>query len=344
MKRRVLIEAGILAVLLLTPLLLFAPVALGGKTLLPVDTLFLFEPYREAAASFGIEHPQNHLVADLILENYAWKRFIVEAIQNRELPLWDPYTFAGHPFLANGQHSALYPLSLVFYVLPVWRAFGVFTWLQLGIAGVFMYVMARVLGSGRGGGLVGGVTFQLSGFMTVSVVHPMVIAGTSWLPLVIAMVELVIRRKRLLGRETTLPWMLLGSLGLGCQVLAGHAENTYFVLLVAGAFAAWRLFLRPPSGRPMRDVWGSWWRPVPWLAGMVILGVALGAVQLLPLYEVVTGSFRGGAEAASLEQVLGWAYPWRRLITFGIPNFSTTSNNAIHRTNKPRKKSHTPSW
>ncbi len=99
--------------LLLLPLSLFAPVALGHRTLLPADALFLFEPYRSAADDLGVEVPQNPLLTDLILENYAWKRFLVEAIQDRELPLWDPHVFAGHPFFANGQHSALYPLSLI---------------------------------------------------------------------------------------------------------------------------------------------------------------------------------------------------------------------------------------
>jgi O-antigen/teichoic acid export membrane protein len=54
---------------------------------------------------------------------------------------------------------------------------------------------------------------------------------------------------------------------------------------------------------------------------MVVLGLALGAVQLVPLYEVVSTSFRGGEEAASLQQVRSWAYPPRRLIAFAIPNF-----------------------
>jgi O-antigen/teichoic acid export membrane protein len=39
------------------------------------------------------------------------------------------------------------------------------------------------------------------------------------------------------------------------------------------------------------------------------------------MYEVVSTSFRGGEAAASLEEVLGWAYPKRRLIAFGIPHF-----------------------
>ena len=322
-------ELSIFILLLLLPLLLLAPVALGSKTLLPVDVLFTFEPYRSAALQFEISHPQNHLVADLLLENYAWKRFLRQAIQERELPLWDPYIFAGHPFLANGQHSALYPLSFLFYVMPLWRAFGVFTWLQLGLAGIFAYIFARVLGIRRLGSLVVGVVLQFRGFMVTSIVHPMIIAGASWLPFILTMVELIVRQQPALGgRPATLPWALLGAIGLGCQMLAGHAENSYFVLLVTALYAVWRLVQQRSEGAGERDSEtreGAWWRrlrrPVLWLAVMVTLGLALGAVQFIPLYEVVSTSFRGGEAAATLAQVRGWAYPWRRLITFAVPNF-----------------------
>ncbi len=321
MKRSALAETGILAPLLFPPLLLYAPVVFGGRTILPVDTLFRFEPYRASAADLGVSFPQNHLVADLILENYAWKRFLVQALESRELPLWDPFIFAGHPFLANGQHSALYPLSVVFYVLPLSLAFGVFVWLQLGMAGIFAYLFARVLGTRRLGAIVAGITFQFSGFMVVSFVHPMIIAGASWLPLILAMVELIAQQRPVFGRPTTLPWVLLGAMALGCQMLAGHAENTYFVLLVTGAFAAWRLIVGPVAERRGGQWLATRWRPALWVAAMLGLGLALGAVQFLPLYEVVGSSFRGGEAAASLEQVREWAYPWRRLVTFGIPNF-----------------------
>ena len=52
---------------------------------------------------------------------------------------------------------------------------------------------------------------------------------------------------------------------------------------------------------------------------MVILGLALGAVQLIPLYELASSSFR--QDSASYQQVVGWAYPLRRLIAFLIPDF-----------------------
>jgi O-antigen/teichoic acid export membrane protein len=327
MIRKHLPDLGVLVLLLLLPLLLYAPVALGSKTLLPVDILFLDEPYRAAANELGIEYPQNHLVADTILENYAWKRFILESIRNQELPLWDPYIFAGHPFLANGQHSALYPLSVVFYVLPLWRAYGVFTWLQLGLAGVFTYLLARVLSIRRLGGLIAGITFQFSGFMVASsAAHPMVIAGASWLPFILAMVELVVQQRPALGRRpATLPWALLGAIGLGCQMLVGHAENTGFVLLVTGAYAAWRLIHSLVRSLRIEGGWTkaarSLARPTLWLVVMLALGLSLGAVQFVPMAEVVSTSFRGGEAAASLQDVLGWAYPKRRLIAFAIPHF-----------------------
>ena len=334
MIRRYLPTLSILSFLLLLPLALFAPVALGHRTLLPVDALFLFEPYRSAAEALGVGTPHNSLLSDLILENYAWKRFVLEAIRDRELPLWDPYVFAGHPFFANGQHSALYPLSLVFYLLPLWRAYGVFTWLQLGLAGWWAYLFARTLGTSRLGALIAGIVFQLSGFMLVSVVHPMIIAGASWLPFILAMVERVVQQRPALGnRPASLPWVLLGAVGLGCQMLAGHAENTYFVLLVSAAYAGWRLLGKVAVGAhvaKVAEVAGGaghtslrpvWLRPAVWLVLMVALGLALGAVQFVPLYEVATTGFRAAQAAPTLQQVLGWAYPWRRLITFAVPNF-----------------------
>ena len=107
MIRKVLPELGVVALLVALPLLLLAPVALGSETLLPADILYQFEPYRTDADELGVGYPDNHLVADLILQNYPWKRLIVEAVDEGELPLWDPYLFSGHPFLAmdSTQHS-----------------------------------------------------------------------------------------------------------------------------------------------------------------------------------------------------------------------------------------------
>ncbi len=130
-------------------------------------------------------------MADLILENYVWKQLLVDAVKDQTLPSGIPTCLLG-TLLANGQHSALYPRTWVFLVMPIPRAFGVFIVLQLGLAGVWMYVLGRVIKAGPLGSLVAGIVFQFSGFMVVSVVHPMIVAGASWLPLLLALVECTI--------------------------------------------------------------------------------------------------------------------------------------------------------
>jgi O-antigen/teichoic acid export membrane protein len=311
--------------LFLLPLILFAPVTIGPRTLLPVDNLFTFEPYRAAADELGVGTPHNALLSDLILENYAWKRFIVQSIRARQLPLWNPYLFAGSPFLATGQHSALYPLSTIFYVLPLWRAYGIFTVIQLGLAGAFMFLFARILGISRLGATVAGITFELSGFSLVSVVHPMIIAAAAWLPLVLTAIELIVQQRPLWGRPATVPWVLMGALALGCSALAGHAEVLYFSLLVSAFFTIWRLiyqfFNSHDHGWSEQSHLGmsKLARPAVWILVMVLLGLGLGAIQLLPYAELVSVSFREGR--SSLSEVRGWAYPARRLVTFLVPNF-----------------------
>src|SRR5512139_1140965 len=222
--------------LLLLPLLFFWPVAVGSRTLLPADSLFAVEPWRSAAAQFGVTVPHNNLLSDLILENYPWKKFILESLQAQQLPLWNPYQFAGLPFLAAGQHSAFYPFSILFYLIPLPRAYGLFTVLQFFLAGLFAYFFLRTLGIGRLGATFGAIVYQFSLFMVVSVVFTMIIAGVVWLPLILLCLENIMAQRPVLGgRPATLPWVALGALALGCQILAGHVEITIYTLIVSAA-------------------------------------------------------------------------------------------------------------
>ena len=322
MTRRTLVLALSLVLVLLALLVVFFwPVTLGGKTLLPLDNLFAFQPWQTFTARFGIDVPHNDLLSDLILENYVWKRFIVQALKSRQLPLWNPYILAGQPFLAAGQHSALYPLSLIFYVLPLVKAYGFFTVLQLLLAGVFMYIYARTIRLERVGSLIAAIVYIFSGFMIVSVVHPMIIAAASWLPLLLAIVERLVRTQedQVPGQKAPpvsyIPWIVVGAVALGTQFLAGHVEIAYYVILVLAFYGACRLGI-------------YWWKTRSWVqlgklslavALLVGLGVALAAIQVIPLYELVRENFR--QESATYQQIVGWAYPWRRLIAFLVPDF-----------------------
>ncbi len=305
-------------------MILFWQQTAGGYTLLPAENIYQYEPYatyREVAQAPAIPH--NHLLSDLVLQNMQFRSFIRTQLAQGEFPLWNPHQFSGIPFFAAGQHAVLYPFSAIFYVMDLPAAYGWYTVSQLWLAGVFMYLFLRALGAGRFGGAVAGITYQLSAFFVISVVFPMIIGAAIWLPLILLATEYVIRAQPIRGRPATPIWMVIGAAALGCNILSGHVEITYYTLLVTAFYAALRLLgdlitARRTAGTPIAAAL----RPViargVWIVLMIVLGLALGAVQFIPIFEAASTNFRVGS--ASLDQILGWAHPLRDLLQFALPN------------------------
>ncbi len=316
-----------LLTILLLALAWFAPVLLPGLThasLLPYDNLYAFAPWR--ALQPGLI-PHNELLSDLVLENAVWKQHIVETLARGDIPLWNPQVFTGIPFFAGGQASTLYPLNVLFYVLPLELAYGWFTALQVAIAGASMYVLGRVLKLRIMASLFGAVVYMFSGFLIVSVVFTMFLAAVPWLPLLLAVIEYIVRKQEEKGVRSfrPIPYVAVGSVVIGIVVLAGHPELIYYTLLVAGAYSAVRLLVagwairRVAEEQPStRAVAGRLAKLGGWLLVMAALGIALGAVQLIPLVELLPLNFRAGS--ASLQQVREWAWPSRHVLTFWLPN------------------------
>ena len=321
--RRAAPDLCLILILLIAPLLMFHQQTLGGRTLLPSENLYQHLPYsayREVARAPAVPH--NHLLSDMVVQNMQWKSFIRAQIAQGELPLWNPHQFAGVPFFAAGQHSALYPLSIIYYILPLSAAYGWFIVLNLWLAGLFMAGFMRGIGVNRAGAGMAGVVYQLSGFLIASAVFPMMVAAAVWLPLILWMIENVARGRSLwIFRGTALLWVVIGAIAVGCNILAGHIELTIYTLLIAGYYGAFRLsweFARRwrDAGRPpMR--WAA--TSSIWLAALIALGIGLAALQLIPLYEFVQSNWR--AERTSLETVLSYAHPPRDFLQFLLPNF-----------------------
>ncbi len=316
-------DLALIAFLLLMPLLMFHQQTLGDRTLLPSENLYQFLPYsayRDVVKAPAIPH--NHLLSDMVLQNYQWKQFIRSQIAQGEIPLWNPHSFAGAPFFAAGQHSALYPLSIIYYVMPLSSAYGWFILLNLWLAGVFMAGFMRAIGINRAGAALAGLVYQLSGFMIASAVFPMIVAAAAWLPLMLWMIENILGGRNFpLFRGAALPWAVIGAIACGCNILAGHIELTIYTLLICGYYAAFRLiweFMRAwrADGSPPLS-WAA--RMAFWLSLMAALGLGLAALQLIPLYELAGSNWR--AERSSLETVLAYAHPPRDLIQFLLPNF-----------------------
>ena len=307
----------IITLLFLLPLGFFAQQTIGGKTLIPTENLYQYEPYATYSEVVGApDMTHNHLVSDLVLQNYQWKSFTRTQLAQGEVPLWNGHQFAGIPFLAAGQHSALYPLSIVYYTMPLPMAYGWFTVINLWLAGVFMYAFARGLGIGRAGSMLAGIVYQFNGFVIASVVFQMMIGGLPWLPLILLMLEFILREKPLFGQKTVIGWVAIGAVALAMNILAGHIEITIYSLLIAGYYAAWRW--ANLWWRQHRD-WRKAAKQAGWMLTLVILGVGLAAIQFIPLYDFVQENWR--SERGSYQSVVELAHVPRDILQFALPNF-----------------------
>ena len=271
----------IVCALLAAPALLLGRAMPPSRALLPADLLVQFEPWKSQLAA----PPEAHwdaLVWDGIAQYYPWRDFAAETLRSGHVPLWNPYQFCGTPFLANGQSAVLYPLNLLFWLLPVAVAFVWSAWLHLALTGWFAYLfLRRAVGIGRVGAVAGAVVWQANSF-TVAWIHlPTTLCTATWLPLILLCCE----RALVTGRAR---YAVLGGIALGLSYLGGHPQVFLYVGLMTAGYLVARSFTRTVAtalgGRILRLI----------VTGAIIgaVGLGLAAAQLLPTLEFLPAAHR----------------------------------------------------
>jgi hypothetical protein len=187
--------------------------------------------------------------------------------------LWDPLLAAGFPMTADPQVLAWYPPSVLLSLIPgAWNAFVVSAYVM---AGCFTYGYVHTLTGSRLAGLLSGITYSMCGFMFAHMGHTTIIHVAAWLPLIVWSLE---ELRRGGGRG----WLLLTSVSVACNVLAGHMQIVVYSLAVAAAYAI-VLGWTAPAGR----------RRFYLLSALgLALGLGLAALQILPTIELAGLSTR----------------------------------------------------
>jgi hypothetical protein len=275
-------RAVILCALLALPTVLLAPAMPPSRALLPADLLVQFQPWRAQVSPPPDAH-FDALVWDGIAQYYPWRHFAAESLRAGVVPLWNPYQFCGTPFLANGQSAVLYPLNVLFWIMPTALAFVWSAWLHLALTGWFTYLLLRRLGAGRAGAVTGAVVWQGNSFMVAWIHLPTVLCTVAWLPLVLLLCE---RATPVHGRpsDSSTPRLLDSSLAgaaLGLACLGGHPQMFLFVALLSAAYLLVRGLSRDAGG-PVRARLA---RVAASGAAMGSVALGLAAVQLLPTLD-----------------------------------------------------------
>lgn len=199
-----------------------------------------------------------------------------------ELPRWNPYQYAGTPFLGNGQWSPYYPPNLLFLAMAPEEAFEIFVFLHLLLAAFGSYRLARAFRISRAGSVLAGITWALSFGLVARVYagHLTIVATLSQAPLVLHLLKRTLERPSRLHQVLLAVWTAL-------VVVSGHPQYVYHLALLSLALVAWKLVERRKTG---------WAKSAFAAAGAGVLALLLSAAHLLPALEVSAQSTRGGAD------------------------------------------------
>ena len=241
---------------------------------------------------------------------YIWRLYGFDRIAQGETPLWNPYTFAGMPFVANLQSAIFYPSNWLFLILPPWRAanFGIVLNLFLSLA--FTYGWARMVGVGRVGSLVAGAVYALGApqFLRVYEGHWCHLCAMTWIPWVMACVEALVRK----GGRRPVAW---GAVGLALQAFAGQPQYMFYGSIAAVAYFLVRVTMERELRRDRRALVGRFLG----FAGIYVLGMIMAAAQMLPSLELLSHSARSGGRlsvdwlaqySVTPESFLSMLVPW----------------------------------
>ena len=220
-----------------------------------------------------------------------------------EIPLWNPLSHCGIPFLAQWNTLALYPGSLIYLLLPLDWSLGLFNLLHLFLCGLAMYALAFHWTGNRLAATIAGLGFAFNGFTLNCLMWPNYIASLAWMPLVALTTE---RAWRFGGRHLVLA-ALVGTM----QMLAGTPEVILLTWLPIGAL--WLLQLLE-ADVPRRLVFFR-------LLGVGLLVAGLAAVQLLPFLDLLRASQRSPRLVTD-----EWAMPLTGWANFLVPLFRTSPN------------------
>ncbi|MBS4027059.1 MAG: YfhO family protein [Ignavibacteriales bacterium] len=260
---------------------------------------------------------------DFLYYFYPVRNFATVSLANGEIPLWNPYTFGGMPFLADIQTTVFYlpNFLLIPFVsngrLDAWYH-EMFLVAHFFLAGVTMFYCARAFGLSRIAATFCAFVYMLSGFAIVHTIHQVVLVQAAWFPLIV-----LLFRKTM--EELSLLSMSVCSFVLSMSVLGGHPQFTLYIFFFLFVFFLYEQihFVRE------QKISGDSISIFPILrrsllaAGVILFAVGFSAIQLLPTFELANLSVREEITFAKSSEGQLW---WQQLITFLVPKFYGSSS------------------
>jgi hypothetical protein len=247
-----------------------------------------------------------------------WLNFIFDSVrQSGELPLWNPYLFAGIPFYANPQPMLFYPFTYLGLLLPLAQAMALTLAIHAWLGGMGMYGWLRALGASHAGAALAGLAFAFTGTFAVrlGVGHYGVALQLAWWPLSFWALHTAFERR-------AWRWAMWAGAPLAMALLSGHTATCLLLYVALGTYTLFTQYTArtwPGHQRPDSIFQFAYWQPCLLAAAAVVASLMLAAVQYLPLFTLSQLSVR--ASDPSPEFAARFAMPIGHLIALLVPNF-----------------------
>jgi hypothetical protein len=237
---------------------------------------------------------------DLVNMFYPQQEFNRQAIQNGELPLWNPYLFIGVPHIGNPHVALFYPASWFVWLAGTQRGIGLMMVLHSWLGAWGMAHLTRRFGATYVGGVLAGVVYAMSGWAAARYYagHYNLELVFGWLPWVLAAYHYAMLRKS---------WraLLPGMAAFGVALLAGY---TPLMVTIGLALVAMWVYHTAKDDDFVPDGWRAGWR----LAVIVVGGVLLSAASVLPAAELSQLAVR---KANDLDFAMQYALPPAQIVS-----------------------------
>lgn len=238
--------------------------------------------------------------SETVNQGYSWMQFVIASVRSGVLPIWDPYTLAGHSFPGEMQTAPFYPVHLLLALIPsggagVLSAVTYHWWFAAThvLAACFMFALVREFGLSRFSAFIAGIVFTFGGYLG-RLGWPHMLESAVWLPLIFLFFL------RALGAATVRLAILYASAGglmFGLSVLAG---GLHVVIMDALVIASAGIFYACSSGPETESRVSIGLRAGIVVSVIGVVGVAAGAVQLFPSIEYSARAIRFLGPAGSL--------------------------------------------
>jgi hypothetical protein len=220
-----------------------------------------------------------------------WFQFQASEWHAGRFPLWDPYSWAGQPLLAQAQPGAAYPLNWLLFLAPLkhsWIRQSALHWYYVVVrilAAICFYALCRDLGRSRRASVVAGTTYGIAGYLG-SVEWPQMVNGAVWAPL------MFLFQFRAMSGSSPFRNTVYSGFFLGLTWLCGHHQLPLLVSL--SSVCLWIYFIWTS---PRRTVAAA--RHASFALGVCVF---VGALQTLPTFEYG----RLAQRWASTDRALHW--------------------------------------